>query len=74
MSAYNHHDANLNDGRIRRQATVTSSARAIKRFPVTAEHRRRTTPYALPIRIPVTNTSAPPNPTCSAADGIGVSM
>ena len=28
----------------------------------------------LPINIPVTNTRAPPNPTCSAADGIGVSM
>ena len=30
--------------------------------------------YELPISIPVTNTSAPPSPTCNAADGIGVSM
>ena len=31
-------------------------------------------PYELPIKIPVANTSAPPKPTCNAADGIGVSM
>jgi len=30
--------------------------------------------YELPIKIPVINTNAPPNPTCRAADGMGVSM
>ena len=30
--------------------------------------------YELPIKIPVIKTSAPPKPTCSAAEGIGVSI
>src|ERR1035438_2460819 len=30
--------------------------------------------YDLPMRIPVTNTSAPPSPTCIAAENTGVSM
>lgn len=43
---------------------------ALRRFSVVQDRCLQ----ELPIKIPVMNTSAPPNPTCKAAEGMGVSM